>query len=354
MTIDLRSRFAGSMLGTFCGDALGMPVENWSGDRIRRIFGVLDEMRPAALWLQVYGKTYGLIKDPVHGMSGPRLTSGVYTDDTQMMIGVAESLVERRGFDPADMALRFANNYDPRRGYGPGTMKVLSRIRRGAPWDRPAGEMFGGTGSYGNGAAMRVAPVGLLFHRDPDELRRVAEISARITHTHPIGREGAVLMAFAVACALSVTPGTLVSPAFCSELIRFTRADCDELVRKLRLVEQLLSECAEGRVPGSDEVAATLGNDVSAAGSVPAALYSVLAHPTSLRDAVVFAVNLGGDSDTLGAMAGAFAGALHGEDAIPTSWLDALENDSKGREHVTKLAERLHELAMTQDFCNAQ
>lgn len=347
MTIDLRSRFIGAMLGTFCGDALGMPVENWSGDRIRRTFGVLDEMRPAALWLQAYGKTYGLVKDPCHGLSGPRLTAGVYTDDTQMMIGVAESLIERQGFDPALMAHRFAENFDPRRGYGPGTTMVLSRIRRGASWNRPAGEMFGGTGSYGNGAAMRVTPVGLVFHRDLQELRRVAEASAEITHTHPVGREGAVLMAFAAARALSVAPGDLSSVAFCNELIEFVRADCDELMRKLRLVEQLLSRCAEGQPPNSGEVAATLGNDVSAAGSVPAALFSVLAHPASFRDAVVFAVNLGGDTDTLGAMAGAFAGALHGVGAIPRSWLDALENDAKGREYVATLAERLFEFAMS-------
>src|SRR5947209_3501106 len=144
MVADRKSRFVGSMLGTFVGDALGMPVENWSGDRIRRTFGVLNEMRPAALWLQVYGKTYGLIKDPGHGLNGPRLTRGVYTDDTQMMIGVAESLVQRGCFDPEHMAWRFVENFDPRRGYGPGTIKVLSRLRHGAPWNEPAREMFGG------------------------------------------------------------------------------------------------------------------------------------------------------------------------------------------------------------------
>ena len=90
-------------------------------------------------------------------------------------------------------------------------------------------------------------------------------------------------------------------------------------------------------------VAATLGNDISAAGSVPSAIYSVLAHPNSLRDAVVFAVNLGGDTDTLGAMAGAVAGALHGADAIPESWLNALENGDKGRDYVVRLAEQLYE-----------
>ena len=64
--IEVRSRFVGSMLGTFCGDALGMPVENWSGDRIRRTFGMLDEMRPAALWYDsVSSSGFGRLAAPV-------------------------------------------------------------------------------------------------------------------------------------------------------------------------------------------------------------------------------------------------------------------------------------------------
>jgi poly(ADP-ribose) glycohydrolase ARH3 len=318
-----------------------MPVENWSAERIRRTYGVLDSMRPASLGIQIYGKVYAVLKSPGSGLGSARLTSGVYTDDTQMMIGVAESLVENRGFDPEHMARRFVENVDPGRGYGPGTLNVLGRIRRGDPWDRPAKEMFGGTGSFGNGAAMRAAPIGLLYHNDRGKLRDVAERSSEITHAHPAGREGGVLIAAAVALMLSHDPESLDAVSTCRELAGCVNPGAGELRRRMEAATELLHS-----TPSQSDVISILGNDVSAVCSVPAAIYSVLAHPKSFRGAVVYAVNLGGDTDTLGAMAGGVAGALHGVNAIPSEWLEALENGPKGRDYVLGLADRLCGLAV--------
>ena len=111
-----------------------------------------------------------------------------------MMIGVAESLVRVGGFDGEDMTKTFIQNYElePFRGYGPGPPRIFRLIREGVPWDEAALSLYPG-GSYGNGSAMRVAPVGVLYYYNPDILRDVAGQSSHITHAHPLGKEGAAL-----------------------------------------------------------------------------------------------------------------------------------------------------------------
>jgi poly(ADP-ribose) glycohydrolase ARH3 len=185
---------------------------------------------------------------------------------------------------------------------------------------------------------MRVAPVGLLYHDKPEELRRVAELSASITHAHPVGKEGAALQAYAVACAVNSEIEEFSPQAFLEKLKVFLSPECEPLRQKLETISALLN-----KKPSISEVVTTLGNDVSADGSVPAAIYAFLANPASFKNAVVYAVSLGGDTDTIGAMTGAIAGAFHGVDAIPTSWLEAMENRVKGRDYVRDLAALLWE-----------
>ncbi|HVM60960.1 MAG TPA: ADP-ribosylglycohydrolase family protein [Verrucomicrobiae bacterium] len=333
-----KSKFAGALLGTFVGDALGMPVEGWSAERIAFMLGSLDEMKSAAPWLRFYSALYGLLTDPKNVLGPVRLGRGTYTDDTQMMIGVAESLAACGGFDGADMARRFVENFDPRRGYGPGAKKAIYGLREGIAWDRVGDLLFGGSGSYGNGGAMRVAPIGIFYHDDPNELRRVAELSASITHTHPLGKEGASLQAFAVACAFRHDGTHGFSPAeFLNGLRAFARTDPDAFPRRLTTVDELLHA-----QPTVAEVADALGNDITAQGSVATALYAFLSHSHSFKEAVAYAVSLGGDTDTIGAMTGAIAGAFHGVEAIPSDWLEALEAGPKGRDYVGQLAEALY------------
>lgn len=334
----LKSKFIGALLGTFVGDALGMPVEGWSPQRIARTFGALTDLHSATLFVRAYSAIFGLLADPKNMFSGVRLGRGAYTDDTQMMIGVAESLAACGGFDGADMARRFVENFDPRRGYGPGAMKAIGGLRQDIPWDEIGTRLFGGSGSFGNGAAMRVAPVGVFYYDDAVELHRVAELSASITHTHPLGKEGAALQAFAVACAMRREPGaTFDAHGFLDELRAFVPPDCAQFQEKLTNIGDLLAQ-----QPTVLEVVNALGNGVEIFNSVPAAIYAFLSHADSFKDAVVYAVSLGGDTDTIGAMTGAIAGAFHGVEAIPQEWLDALENGEKGRDYVWQLAEALH------------
>jgi poly(ADP-ribose) glycohydrolase ARH3 len=300
---ELSSQVLGALLGTFVGDALGMPFE-----------GSAPGAAPANL-----------------DMVEARLGRGTYTDDTQMMIALAESLIERGTLDEEHLARAFQSAYDPARGYGSGTRQVFALWQTGTPVARAAAQVFGGEGSRGNGAAMRIAPVAVLFRDDPARLSEEAARSARLTHAHPVGVDAAVVQAAAIGAALR---GADIFEA------AETAARSDEILAALQTVRELL-----GGPVVPTEVQRRLGTSSEAAESVPAALYTVLAH-SSFESAVRFAVRLGGDTDTLAAMTGAVAGAVHGAHSIPWRWLEALEDGERGRGHVERIAVLLEETSV--------
>ena len=303
----LRAKFRGALLGVAVGDAVGAPLEG-SG-RPHRAPAIPVVSGGEMLW---------------------------YTDDTHMTLGVAESLVACGGFDGAHLAAVLARNYasEPWRGYAAGPPAVFRLIERGVPWDQAAWQLYDGEGSYGNGAAMRVAPVALLGYHDLAVVARLAQQTALITHAHDFGVAGAVLQATAVALLLrQPTPVPLDVPAFLRTLRGRVRALL--YLRKLADVEALLEEGT------MDDVVARMGTGVAALESVPTALYAFLRHRDSFVDAVSYAVSLGGDTDTIGAMTGALAGAYLGEGAIPAAARERVE----GGERLRQLADALLALA---------
>jgi poly(ADP-ribose) glycohydrolase ARH3 len=309
-------KFQGALLGTFVGDALGMPVEGMTHEDI----------------LVEYG-------GPLKEMADGRLPKGSYTDDTQMMIGLAEALAENGKVDCSLIGSRFVDNFEARRGYGPATIKIIEQLRRGARWDAPAKKVYDGLGSFGNGAPMRIAPLGCMFYDDISRLREAAESCSSITHTHPLGMEGGVIQALAVALAIGTDPRDGLDPmTFIAKLIKFSNKA--EFIKPLKTVKELLGR---KEPPEVYEVVKALGNDVKAYTSCPAAIYSFLSHWSSFEDTVVYAVNLGGDTDTIGAMAGAISGGFHGLKAVPKRWFDELDNLDKGRDYVLELGEKLWE-----------
>lgn len=258
-----------------------------------------------------------------------------YTDDTAMMIGVAESLIECRGFDGEEMAKRFIMNYlrEPWRGYGPGPPTIFRMILyEGRRWDEMLDRKIYPGGSFGNGAAMRVAPLGLYYFDEPVKLREVVKKASIITHSHELAIEGAFLQAYAVALALITEVDTLDRYEFLKKLME--AAKNDEYIRKLKKIEELLSLKASKL-----DVVRYLGCGVEAINSVPTAIYSFLSNDDFERS-VLFAVSLGGDTDTIGAMTGAIAGAYYGVEKIPRGWIEKLEN----REYIEKLAHKLWKL----------
>ena len=150
-------RFEGCLLGLAVGDALGGMFEAQSANAIRSRF-------PTA---------QSLIAHPQEEIW--------YTDDTQMAIGLSEALVESGEVIEEVLCRAFVANYVPSRGYGRGARAVLEAMEDGRDYREVAEHHFVG-GSFGNGAAMRVAPVGLLFRDQQSRLWEQAYLSALPTH----------------------------------------------------------------------------------------------------------------------------------------------------------------------------
>lgn len=301
MSPDLRDRFRGALVGTAVGDALGAHFEGWPlvpGDELAAVESATGE------W--------------------------AFTDDTHMTLVLARSLVEHGGLVPEALAREFAEAWEaePWRGYGAGPPQIFRRILKGDPWDQPAAGMFGGQGSFGNGAAMRAAPAALFGHPHVAAAVDLARIQALATHAHPLGIDGAGVQAAAVAVALAWDEPTDAA-GFVSAVVG--HAVEPEFRERLERAGDL------GPAAGPRDVAVALGNGIEAIEAVPAALACVVARPDSFAEAVRFAVRLGGDTDTIAAMAGAVAGALHGAAAVPDAWRARTE----GTDELGGLADRL-------------
>jgi poly(ADP-ribose) glycohydrolase ARH3 len=302
MSIDTGERFEGCLLGLAMGDAMGAPFEG----------------SPAG-------------EKPLSALPGVLH----YTDDTEMAIGIAESLAQKGLFDPDDMAARFADNFNPWRGYGPGTIAVIGLIKQGVPWHEANRSVFP-EGSFGNGAAMRAAPVGMFFHNNAEGLLAATLGSSAITHDHPLAKEGALLITHAVAHTIRGVPR--------GEII-----DC--LLRDITLGEYRVKLAATARLLEKDttpqEVINALGNSILAVESAPTAVYAYARHGNDYLATVRFCINLGGDTDTISAMAGAISGAHLGSGGLPPGMLDRLED----RDRLRALAQRLFEKSCESDAC---
>lgn len=300
----LKLKFLGCLIGAALGDSLGTSFEG--------------------------RKSHG--REEIYAQVGKRKMLK-YTDDTHMTIGVAESLIACHGFDGSNLAQTFTRNFEqePWRGYGPGPPQIFRLIKLGNSWHK-ASELIYPGGSFGNGAAMRISPVGLFYFDNLEKLREVAYLSSQITHAHPLGKEGAALQACAVALAIRSNPASALDrESFSDSLKKFAR---QEIYRqKMEKAKELLRGADKG------EVIQELGHGIKALSSVPTAIYSFLRHPDSFEKAVVYAISLGGDADTIGSMTGAISGACLGHNSIPENWGAKLENSSYIEELAVKLWE---------------
>jgi poly(ADP-ribose) glycohydrolase ARH3 len=299
----LADRFVGCLLGLAIGDALGANFEGQSperiGDRYRTADQLIRRPPPGELW---------------------------YTDDTQMAIGVAETLAVSKCIDEPELCRRFAENYQPQRGYGRGARVVLDAMLEGRDYAHLAANHFPG-GSFGNGAAMRVAPVGLMFRHDVELLWEQAKLSALPTHVHPLGIEGAQLLALAV--GLASTTAALNR----EEFFRALSERCHSI--------QYSGPLHRASRVGNEKDLALFGNGIEATSSVVTAIACFGLTPNSYEQTIGNAILLGGDTDTIAAMAGAISGAYLGREAIPVQLLNSLENRSQGRTYIEELAGRL-------------
>jgi poly(ADP-ribose) glycohydrolase ARH3 len=300
-----KDRFLGCLFGQAVGDAVGAPYEGLPADFVFWHLGPVHELLAQA--------DEELLR---------------YTDDTQMMIGVAETLVEHGEIQQDFLCQRFVANYDPERGYGRGARQILECMAAGGAWSHVAETVFPG-GSFGNGAAMRVAPVGLLFCHDLARVAEQAGASAWPTHRHPLGIEGAQLLALAVALAAQGPP--------------LQRNCFYDVLEKHCHTEEFRWQVRAARNLRGQHSLAFLGNSLPAHRSVMTAIACFTTTADSYPDTVAKAIALGDDTDTLAAMAGALSGAHLGLGAIPHAWIERLEDKQQGASYLRMLAEKLYE-----------
>lgn len=243
------------------------------------------------------------------------------TDDTEMALAIFRVLEHRGAIDRDQLAAEFARRYarDPMRGYGGTAHSILRALVDGDDWRRVAHAVFSGQGSMGNGAAMRVAPLGAYFADDLDRVVAEARAASDPTHAHPDGQAGAI--AVAVAAAVAWRARTCPDgQAMLAEVIART-PDGDTrggLQRALRLRDQNASLTTAAAVLGT-------GHNVISADTVPFALLCASLHLDNFSEAMWTTVAGLGDRDTTCAIAGGVVALAVGRDALPLDWLAARE-----------------------------
>ncbi len=301
----MRDKYTGCMLGAAIGDALGKQNEGINRTDILN---------------RGYVTNYG--KAPA-GCPGEKLRAGQYTDDTEQMLVLAQSIIECNGFDIDDFASRIAKwgadaLIDPVRKslVGPSSTAAVARLNSGISWKKS------GSNIPSCGSAMRVAPIGL-FYKDLDEIESNAAFSSLPTHNSNGAIAGAVAVAIGVRCTLLELDCLDIVKETCT---RASNYDVD-LARKIEL-----SFAKKDASP--EEVYAELGTSYIVYETVPCAFYCFSRYFDEPETAIIEAVNAGGDTDSIACITGALCGALHGAAFFPEKWRNGLEN----KEMIEQLA----------------
>lgn len=298
------NRSEGILLGLACGDALGRPVEFRSPTQIATEYGTLTEMEGNGTW----GKPPGTV-----------------TDDTDLALCIARSVVDKGEFDASDIADRFIDWYDSGPfDIGNMTAAAIRNLKQGQSWDeagqevwerRPEGQ------NAGNGSVMRCPPLAIPYADQWEELVETSRQSSQITHADPRCKDGCAILNLTIAGYLTEAEDPLL------EAIEFLESD---LPNELRTA---LDPIASGETP------ATLETSGYVVHTLQTALHDALV-ADSAEDAIITAVNRGGDTDTIGAVAGAVAGARFGKRGLPDRWLTAIDK----ADELARLASQLQSL----------
>ncbi|MFQ5988417.1 MAG: ADP-ribosylglycohydrolase family protein [Candidatus Methylomirabilales bacterium] len=306
----LDDRLQSCLLGLAIGDALGMPFEGYPSWVVGP---VLD---------QIQG---------FHESSHRGLGAGQWTDDTQMTLCLARSLVRRGQAEPEDIAREYLGWFQSGdvRGIGATTLSAMTRLEGGAPWHESGTE---GEYAAGNGAAMRAAPLGLLYHKDLEGLWKACALDAEITHKNAEAVAGSRAVAFLVA---RLVTGAIPGKELLEETIQFVAGSRvgDNLKRGLEFLGQRINPL---------EASEALGVGAYVVETVAWSAFCFFHAPDDFPRAVTAAVRAGGDTDTAGAITGALSGARVGVAGIPASWRKGVEAQNT----IAALAQELYQVTL--------
>lgn len=264
------------LVGTCIADALGMPFEGMSRDNP----------------LLVNWDGVSFLPSKRH-----KLKAGMFTDDGQLSVVVAESLIASHGFNPDYLAQRYQNWFfsGSARGFGRTTRMAMNALKDGVHWSESGVE-----GSYGNGTAMRAAPFGVFFRNDLKALVHIMKIDSAMTHRSEDAEAGAIAIALAAAYAANNDTDDLINKIF-------PNLPDSTIKRTISTLDLLISS---DYIP-SEKALKVLGTSANIKETVPAALYCFIKFDNYI-DAVQAAIRAGGDADTTAAIVGALSGAQYG------------------------------------------
>ncbi len=253
----------------------------------------------------------------------PRLPPWKWTDDTHMALSIYETLGDFERISQTTLARRFGMRYreNSSRGYGSAMHTLLPQLASGANWQIASGELFNGQGSYGNGAAMRVAPVGAYFADDLPAAIENARASAEVTHSHPEGIAGAIAVAVATALAWQTRDTLLPPPQFIEQVLSHVPEST------VRLELEKARDLPDAGNATVDEVVEELGNgeDVTAQDTVPFVIWCAAQHLDNYEEALWLTVAGLGDRDTTCAMVGGIVAMSAPQSTLPAEWRESRE-----------------------------
>lgn len=331
MTDQLRDRILGSFYGVALGDAMGMPSELW----------------PRARVLEHFGEITGFLPGPDGHFVVDGYIAGQVTDDTQQTIMLAGAIIDGGGVVDTETVARHIVAWADRVGasegnfLGPSSAKAIAALRAGAsPWET------GKTGET-NGAAMRIAPVGLISRADdlPALVDRV-EAACVASHHTDVAISGAALMAAAIAAAVDSPSGgaldarldAVLETGYAAAGLGMKRGE--RVVAASVVARAMLAVDLARRIPDDNDFLQalydTVGASVATTESVPAAIGLFVRAGGNPLVSALLAANLGGDTDTIGAIAGGLCGAFSGMSAIPEHYRAKLNHVNElGFEELT-------------------
>ncbi len=303
----MKSKIVGSIFAHASGDYLGMPVEFASTPaQVQDFFGS-EGIRP------------------IDTNSRGTKPAGYYTDDTAMMLCLAQSLIDK-GFDTLDQFQKYKKwafegymSADGKTSFGIG-QNTLRKLMWQKPEEIPTA-IHSNDKEGGNGALMRCLPIGLIYHNNTDDVVDKSIKSALVTHNNTI------------AVWTTVVFNTLITY-------------CLHNIEKEGFVSKLATEPYYKNIPAEiKKVLDRLGNlkteELKTSGyslnTLEVALHSFFSSD-SLEAAIKASIGFGGDTDTQGAVTGGLAGAYYGYEAIPKEWTAHLLNKELMQEISDKIA----------------
>ena len=244
-----------------------------------------------------------------------------FTDDTMMAISIVSTLKKYGEINMDFLARDFSLRYESSRGYGPAMHNLLAEIRRGGDWKSEAQALFRGQGSFGNGSAMRVAPLGAYFADDLDLIPEQAARSAATTHCHSEAVAGAIAVAFAAGLAF-----------LCGATRR--KHDAREFLERVhektpesKVKEGIRKAMDLPKGTSVEKAVFALGNGtlITCQDTVPFTLWCAANYLQNYEEALWARLRGLGDRDTTCAIVGGIVVGYAGVEAIPKEWLESRE-----------------------------